>query len=289
LLVALLSVGSMNNGQSNVLVIGLLMAAVAAVTEERWNLASICVAVACLFKVYPIAVGLLLAVVYPRRFGLRLALVLGIGLVLPFLLQNPSYVSHQYAAWIDHMRSDDRQTRPLSLWYRDLRLVSAVWFRPMSAIAYQAIQFLTAAGIATLCWLGSRRWWSQRRLLTSLLAMGCCWMTVLGPATDSATYTLLAPVLAWAVLEALLEKRGLIVRGLLLVSYGLFLSYYMAHWFPWTAPFRNLGPQPVGGLILLGTLVWTALYHLVTEEWSSAVSLPAPMERAANPCQSQVA
>ena len=44
------------------------MLAIAAVYLERWNTAAMCVATATCFKVYPIAVGLLICVIAPRRF-----------------------------------------------------------------------------------------------------------------------------------------------------------------------------------------------------------------------------
>src|SRR5713101_4466051 len=76
LLVLPLSVGNLHNGQSNTLVLGLILAAVAALATadksgaagRRCALAGVCTAVACLFKVYPAAVGLLLLAVHPRRF-----------------------------------------------------------------------------------------------------------------------------------------------------------------------------------------------------------------------------
>src|SRR5207247_167984 len=60
-----LSVASVTNGQVNVLIIGLILAAVAGVRAQRWNLVALCMALVFLFKVYPLAVGLLLVLVYP--------------------------------------------------------------------------------------------------------------------------------------------------------------------------------------------------------------------------------
>ena len=96
LLVTPLALSNLHNGQANLLVIGLLLAATAAVATERWTLASVCVVVACLFKVYPIAVGLLLMLVRPWRLGCALAAALLVGILVPFLLQRPEYVADQY-------------------------------------------------------------------------------------------------------------------------------------------------------------------------------------------------
>src|SRR5262249_36924319 len=134
LLVLPLSLGNVYNGQSNLLLLGLLLAGVAALATAEakgrrggwWWLAAGCVALACLLKVYPVAVGLLLAVVSPLQFAARLALVLAAGLALPFLLQQPDYVLEQYAGWWQHMTADDRTVLPRELWYHDLRLLGAV-------------------------------------------------------------------------------------------------------------------------------------------------------------------
>ena len=135
LLIVPLSVGSLNNAQSNPLVLGLLLAGVAAVARRRWNLASGCLALACLFKVYPVAVGLLLAAAYPRRFAGRFVIALLVGAAVPFLLKPPAYVVEQYGGWLQHLTTDDRQQLPVELWYRDLRLLCRNCHVPLSATA----------------------------------------------------------------------------------------------------------------------------------------------------------
>src|SRR5262249_28676335 len=93
LLVLPFAVGSLHNGQANSLVLGLILFAVTAAAEERWNLPAGCIAGATLLKIYPLAVGLLLVVLYPKAFTGRLVLALALGLALPFLMQEPGYVA----------------------------------------------------------------------------------------------------------------------------------------------------------------------------------------------------
>src|SRR5207245_341131 len=140
LLIIPLSVGSLNNAQRNPLVLGLLLAGTAAAARQRWNLASGLLALACLFKLYPVSVGLLLATVYPRRFAGRFLIALTIGLALPFLFKPSAYVLGRYTGWWHHLMTDDRQALPIELWYRDLRLLCYSCHLPLSAIAYQTIQ-----------------------------------------------------------------------------------------------------------------------------------------------------
>jgi hypothetical protein len=254
LLLVPLAVGSLNNGQSNPLVIGLLLAAVAGAAARRWNVAAVCVTVAVLFKGYPVAVGLLLAAVYPRSFAPRLALALAAGLLLPFALQRPGYAAAEYESWLLHVGGDDRRDRELENGYRDLWQLCRLAGIPMSRGAYLGVQLATAAGLAGLVLAGQAARWSRRRLLTLLLALATCWMMLCGPATESSTYVLLAPALVWAVLEAWTRWQGW-VRWLPAVSFGLLAASAAACWFPAGKQVHALGVQPLAALLLTVALL----------------------------------
>ena len=79
-----LAVGNIDISQANPLVEGLLLLAIAAVYVERWNSAALCVAIATCFKIYPIAVGLLICLIAPRRFSWRMLIALLLLLIVPF-------------------------------------------------------------------------------------------------------------------------------------------------------------------------------------------------------------
>jgi hypothetical protein len=254
LLLVPVAVGSLNNGQSNPLVAGLLLAAVAAVAERRWNVAAACVTAAVLFKGYPLAVGLLLAAVYPRRFAPRLAVALAVGFLLPFLLQRPEYVAGEYGNWLHLLGADDRKDGPISCGYRDLWVLCQAAGIPISRQAYVVLQLLTAAALAVACVAARRAGWPRRRLLAMLSALGTCWMMLCGPATESSTYILLAPVLAWAVVEARTHWGGW-ARHLPPVSFALLAVSSAACWFPVGKDLHTLGVQPLAALVLTVALV----------------------------------
>jgi hypothetical protein len=251
LLVVPLSIGSLNNGQSNPLVIGLLLAAVAGLAAERWNLSSACLALACLLKVYPVALGLLLTVLFPRKFAGRFLFALGLGLALPFLLQRGNYVMAQYSDWLRLLCHDDRMGQPLTSCYRDLGLLCRLVDLPLSRGAYFLIQMTSGVGALALCLLGRRAGWSRRQVLMATLVLSTCWMTLLGPATESCTYMLLAPALAWAVMSAAAADISRSVRCLVIGSYGLFTLAALAVWFPGGSRWHALGVQPLAALLLL--------------------------------------
>ncbi len=257
LLPAPLTFGNVHNGQANVLIIGLLLLAVAAVARERFNVAALCLAVACLFKVYPIAVGLLLVALYPRRLAPRLGLLLAAGLLLPFLLQRSGYVAAQYAGWVEHLAQNDRQLRPRAFWYRDARLLWGLCAAPLSSGAYQLVEAAGAAVAAGACLWARRAGLARPRLLALLLGLGCCWMTALGPATESSTYVLLGPTAAWLLLSAGADRHPIPLRLLWLIAYALLVVSQAASVLPggWGRSLQALGPQPLAALLFLGGLL----------------------------------
>jgi hypothetical protein len=280
LLVLPLAVGNLHNGQSNTLVIALLLAGVTALATRTdgasWldTLAAAGVALACLFKVYPIALGLLLALVASRRFTARLVLMLAGGMLLPFLLQRPGYVAGQYLGWQHHLETSDRHMLARELWYRDFQELCWTCHVPLSTAAYRAVQLLTAAGCAAACLAAVRAGWVRRRLLALATVLGCGWMTAFGSATESATYVLVAPVAAWAALEAG-RPRALPVRGLLAGGYGLLAMAQLANWFPRGKELQMLGVQPFATLLLAAGLAAV----LLQDRDAADVRLTTPSRR----------
>jgi hypothetical protein len=261
LLVLPLSVGSVYNGQCNPAITGLLLAGLAAAAASRWGLAALCLAVACAFKPFVLATGLLLVVTAPGPFAWRLAGMLAAVALVPFALQAPGYVARQYADWLAALWGEDRGGWPLKDSYRDLWLLCRAWHLPVSRAAYQVVQVASGAGAAAVCVLGRRAGWPPRRLLTALLSMGSGWMVLCGPATESATYLVLAPALAWAVLEA--AGRPGVLRAGALAAYGLLAVAAVAAWFPGAARFHALALQPLAALVFLAAVVADLCRELV--------------------------
>jgi hypothetical protein len=272
LLLIPLSVGSLHNGQSNALVAGLLLAATAGAARARWNLAAACVAVACLFKGYPLAVGLLLAAVYPRQFGPRLVLALAAGLALPFLLQRPAYVARAYEEWFRLLGADDRKDRPLDRGYRDLWQLFRVAGIQISRAVYLALQLAAAGGAAALCLAGRAAHWPRRRLLATLLALGTCWMLLCGPATESSTYILVAPVLAAALVIGWAESGRTAAWSLPGLSFALLAVGQVGCWFPVGKQLHTLGIQPLATLLLTVSLVGECIADLARRKAGEPVA-----------------
>jgi hypothetical protein len=245
-----LSLGSLNNAQSNALVLGLLLAALAAGMGKRLWLSSGLTALACLFKVYPIALGLLLAVRYRRQFLLPLAFWLLCGLAVPFALGESSYVARQYNSWLHHLRTDDRQGLELELWYRDVRLLCHLChISSLPGPSYPALQMAVACGIAVICWGAGRTGLDEQIVLPMILSLAVCWMTLFGSATESCTYILLAPSLSWSLVESWSNPGSAVRRWALTVSFSIFTITQAAVWFPHGKALHALGLHPLAGLL----------------------------------------
>jgi hypothetical protein len=80
-------------------------------------------------------------------------------------------------------------------------------------------------------------------------------MVLFGPATESSTYMLVAPALAWSLLDTARAPRARVAFSLAALGGGLLLTCCVAGWFPVGKQFRALGLQPLGGLLLFGGLL----------------------------------
>jgi hypothetical protein len=260
LLLAPLALGSLNNGQMNLVMTALILAALAAVAHQRWWLAALAAALAVLLKIYPVTLFLLVVLVEPRRFGLRfLAALLAVALV-PFLLQHPDYVARQYALWWDKVKDNDEARRFISTdaGYRDAWMLVRLWRLPVTLRAYTLLQAAVGLSCALLTLF---TWWRVDRgrlLLFVILASGTSWLLLFGPAPESCTYVVAAPAFVAWLLNARREGReASYACGAF--GYGLLLLCVVA-----TAVSRgkqlypDAGLQPLGMLLLAGPFAATA-------------------------------
>ncbi len=262
LLAVPLSAHSLVDVQTNALTVGLLLMALAALAEERWNWSAVFLLLGCAIKVYPISLALLLAAVFPRRLAPRLVLATLAVLALPFCFQRPDFVASQYRDWL-RWGLNDRHADNIVIAFRDLRLLFRVWLVPLSASAYLTLQLGAAVLIAALSlWMR----WSRvetRRLLTAIFGLACGWMMVFGPATEHTTHIFVAPTVAWIVLDAFLHRHWFLHRAIVLTSFALYTATQLCLWFPGGSKFHQLAPHPIAGLLLLGALAGAEMVRLL--------------------------
>lgn len=257
LLVFPMSIESVSNGQSNELILALLLVCVTAAALDRWYLTAICAALAASFKIFPLSIGLLIAAAYPLETFPALAIALvGVALV-PFGLQNPAYVLRQYQTWLPLLRINPATHYPFDIDGRDLRYLLKCWSIHLSPNVYLAAQIGSAIGIAGWCVKARLSGLQNRVLLLYLFAFGSIWMVLLGPASEQSTYILLAPSLAYFLIESSTNSGRRPLRTIIFLSYGLFLMQDVAgalgH-YDFSAITR-LGLQPLAALLMAIALI----------------------------------
>lgn len=253
------AIGNLDIGHSNPLLAGLIMLSVAAADSGRWTTSAICIGLATYLKIYPVAVAMLLLVIAPRQFGWRFLIVFLAMAVAPFFLQNWHYVSDQYRAWFATRGGDDRlnyplKYAPLDLWF----LLHWIGHLPVPPLFYTLLQAGGGGAVALFCWWSKwKKQWSPARVFIALFSLVSIWMVLLGPATESYTYILLAPVLITALVHLFSEKAFplkicvllVFIMELAAVARNIFLSHFNPPWI--------FALQPLGALLLVGPcLAW---------------------------------
>jgi hypothetical protein len=251
LLLLPLSAGDLYNGQANPVIIGLLMLGILYCRRERWMMAAICVAVTVYFKVYPVAIGLLLAELHPRRFPLRLVLALAGIFLLSLVMQRPAYALEQYANWIHSLGQDPRRTLDNFGTYRDFWLLLKLLRVPISLQGWAAAQCLSGCALAVYLWMVHRRGAAADLLDFLLLTLGACWMLLFGPATESATYVIITPSLALATVRWRMEAgTGRYFRASVACYCLLGVSQMFSSWARHAQSAYTHMAQPAGTIIL---------------------------------------
>lgn len=284
-LAAPLALPSLNNAQANLVVIGLLLHGATAAIRCRGVLAGACFAAAAAIKVYPAAVGLLVAAALPRRVLPGFVLALAGFAALPFVLA-PDCAADHYRRFVEAEQADDRRHGDHQDPPRDLYWVLRTYFLAPSDAIYTGTVIAAAAAMAAAVVVTRYTAPLRSRLVVDsplraatagervcvVLAfdLGCVWMTVFGPATEPATYTLLAPTAAAAVVLAGSSRLRL---ALALAGYLLLAAPVVRDFFPNGRAFHALGPQPLGGLLLLAAVVLRATGESVSPTKPSHCSL----------------
>ncbi len=194
----MLVIPSFNNGQLNLLVTGTLLHATAAFLQNRLNEAAAWIGFGICLKIYPIAVGCLFAIVVPRMWW-RVLLALVVVVTLPFAVQPMDYVVSQYISFWHYTAGDDRYaTQHISRIPHDWTVIPRVWFGVVASARHAMLVSIIMAIVfawRTYTW----RTTDSARFLP--LYLGLFWMTIFGPATELATYTILGPIAAGMLLR----------------------------------------------------------------------------------------
>jgi Glycosyltransferase family 87 len=246
------AVGSLYIGQANLMMTGLVLLSLTAIAEDRWWWAAGFLAVATLIKAFPLALAMVLAVLFWRTFPLRFLVALLVGLAFPFATQRPEYVLDQTARWFHHLTESVELNRERLRSLDHLLDVAGAGVKPSLFLMAGAAAGAAVLAVSLLAqWKGAER----REVLLRLAAWFLTWAVLFGPSTENVTFGILAPVVAWAVVDAF-SWPGMWFRRvwLLLSLYLIGLSYGD----PGAALKRWLGNEcgvTIGALMFHGVLL----------------------------------
>jgi hypothetical protein len=235
------------------LIVGLMLLGTAAAADSFLSLGILFLVLATMVKAYPIALLVLLALIEPRRMTLRSAIVLVAVLALPFALQRPTYVWTQYTQWLtDGLNM--RTASPGSHQLVDVRELLGSLHITLTNHQYLLLELAAAGLIAILVVIARLRQTDRRTLIMLTFGLATCWMTLLGPATESQTLIIIAPIAAWLLLAVLLAAAPAGYRWMIALSYALFSLTQIILWFPFHAKLRPLALSSVAGILLMSVL-----------------------------------
>jgi hypothetical protein len=275
LLVLIGTVRSVWSGQSNALLVAMVLLAAVEIVRGRWWRAALWLAAPIHIKVWPVVAGGLFAAQSPRRLAARLALCLVLWGMIPFLTQSPATVIGQYGGWY-HSLADRQTGGGRYAGYRDAWTIWEQIRHPVDARAYLAVQLIAGMTILGWCLWQRHRGLPLRQLAIYTIAAWSIWQLLFGPGTERLTYNLIAPALAWGVLTCVCSGRQRVWITVAFVatylsSVGGFERFAAAWWPAATAL------EPVGVLIFA---TWLVRHAARTETWPDSARHQFPFAEA---------
>jgi hypothetical protein len=120
-----------------------------------------------------------------------------------------------------------------------------------------------------------------RHLTMLCLSLAALWMMLLGPATESSTYLILAPTLAWIVVDAWHTPSFRFEFVVLGASLLCFCLAHMSVWFPTEVRRGAIVLQPTGALLLSGVALYRAYREIADARLNASVLAEEPRRLAA--------
>lgn len=196
--------GCARNGQSTLLITGLMALAVDQILDRHWWRSAVLLVVAMAFKPVVLVMILLAAVLYPP-LSWRLGLSLAVLFLAPFLTQSPGYVVSQYVAFRANSQTA-YATGDTGYWAQFFGMAKVFGWDP-AAGTRQALRLGFAAATCAACWLAARRLAAPRAAFY-LFALANCYLMLFNSRTEGSTYAMVGPLYGLLMAEAWFARRN---------------------------------------------------------------------------------
>lgn len=194
--------GCVRNGQSTLMIAGLMLLATVDIAQKRWTRATVMLCLAFAFKPVAIVLVLLAAAIYPQMLW-RIAIGMAVVGVAPFLTQRPDYVISQFVAF--RVNSEVAFSKGETGHWSQLFGMLKVAGMDLPSSVQQAIRLTFAVATLAVCWLASRRL-SPVRDAFYLYALSTSYLMLFNSRTEGSTYAMMGPVYGVLLAEAWLQR-----------------------------------------------------------------------------------
>jgi hypothetical protein len=190
-------------GQTNAMIGAFAVCGAAAIIRGRWWSAAFLLLAPAYIKIWPGACALVFACCEPRRLAGRCTAA-GIAFaVVPFLLKPPAVALSFYRGWYAGLTGPFQHRHE----YHDLWSVWEALAPPVEPHAYRIVGMTVALLVVLTCqWRGGFRS-GVRPWAMLTLGLWMCWQLILGPGCERNTYSLIAPLTSWAVVDSFAAGR----------------------------------------------------------------------------------
>jgi hypothetical protein len=212
------SLASLQNGQANLPLAGLLLHAALCLYQQRWWSAGILLCLSVAVKPTALPMFLLAGAVYPKLRG-RLAVCFLVTLALPYLTQAPAYATEQYRAAFVKMAGSAAPERATWEWTEIHDAIGSLtgWNMPRNLLS--AIEAGAAVGLFVLCVMAARRLPAFGAAIF-LWATATCYIMLFNPRNETNSFVIVTPAVALAAILAFMQGRSLLKWSLILITIG---------------------------------------------------------------------
>lgn len=209
-----LAYGCARNGQSTLMITGLMLFATVDLSQRQWWRATILLSLAFAFKPLAIVMILLVTALY-RPMSWRMIIGLAVVAVVPFVTQRPDYVMTQYR---DCLRSlqitfdvGEREN-----WAQLFSMLKVAGLE-IPSLVRTAIRLAAAVGTLGICWHACRHLSAQRSVYY-LFSLAACYVMLFNSRTEGNTYAMVGPVYGLLLAEAMFVRKDKVSSWFLITA-----------------------------------------------------------------------
>ena len=180
------------NGQTTLIMAGLMLFAVADLAHERWWRATLWLMLSMAFKPLTIVLILLVAAI-DRPMTWRVLIGMVLLALAPFLMQRPGYVADQYIGFLQNTTTAVHVGAVDKGWTTLFNALTVIGINTAERVQ-TVLRLAAAGGTLALSWIARRRHDADRYAIF-VYSLSVAYLMLFSPRTENNTYAMLGPVI----------------------------------------------------------------------------------------------